>query len=86
MPVGSVSNFIILDSELLGRRDIGIVEKVVYAYFLANAECEPESLTFDFCARYLDFSESEVRRAWQRLVEVGLVTEGKDDYEETGEF
>lgn len=75
MPSGNVRNYIVLDKDLLHRKDLYLVEKVVYAYLVANKECEPESSTIDFCARFLDLSESEVSRAFYRLEQVGLISQ-----------
>ena len=73
MAAGSVANYIVLDRELLERKDINLTEKVVYAYLRANQESEPSSLTPDFCDHFLDLSESEVRRAWKRLIDVHMI-------------
>ena len=58
-PAGSVMNYIVLDQELLGMDELTLTEKVILAYLEASEECEKEVRTVDYCARYLDLSESD---------------------------
>lgn len=74
-PAGSCPSFIVLDRDILEDEDLSLEEKVILAYLYAAEECEPQAQTTDFVARYLDLSESTVRKAIKHIKLLGLLGE-----------
>lgn len=74
-PAGSSPSFVVLDRDILENEDLSLTEKVVLAYLYAADECEPQAQTADFCARFLDLSESETKRAIRHIESLGLLDE-----------
>ena len=74
-PAGSSPSFIVLDRDILENEDLSLEEKIILAYLYAAEECEPQAQTADFIARYLDISESTVRKAIRHINLLGLLEE-----------
>jgi len=74
-PAGDIMNYLVLGREILDIADLTLTEKVVLAYIDASEDCEPGTRNVDCCARFLDISESEARRAWNHIRDLGLLEE-----------
>lgn len=75
---GNFPNFIVLDRDILEIKELNLTEKVICAYLYAAEECEPSAQSIDFMARHFDISESDVRRAVNRINALGLLEEEED--------
>lgn len=74
--VGTGMNYLVIDKEILGIKELTLLEKLVLAY---TNQVEPYEGNGESCAIFLDVAESDVFRAKAHLSDLGLLGGTEDD-------